>query len=117
MTNTSKYFVSIQFTPNEQYKSEIHEKFYIETALGKMWNPNLSSNAIIQLHDLAILIDEMHKLSNSSKYVALKQTLNTDFGRFEIKMKTFNRNIYVFYIALLTTLISSLVISLYFFLI
>ncbi len=104
MMNKSKYIVSIEFSPNENYNTEIPEKIYIKTPLGNMLNSELSQKSLIQLHDLASIINEIHRISVSKKHVTSKQTFDTELGRLNINIKTVGKVFNLFQILLLTLL-------------
>ena len=104
--NTSQYIVSFEFTPNEQYKPVLPENFYIKTPLGNMINPELSQKTLIQLHDMASIIDEVRRISENEKHVTSTQTFDTDYGCLVLKIKkvkTVFNLLHLCLIALLTT--------------
>lgn len=107
MMNKSKYIVSIKFNPNENYSTEIPEKIYIKTPLGNMLNSELSQKSLIQLHDLAYIIDEIHRICISQKHVTSKQTFDTELGRLNINIKTVGKVFNLYQVLLLTLLTAS----------
>ena len=107
--NKSKYIVSIDFSPNKNYNTELPEELYIKTPLGNMFNSKLSQKSLIQLHDLVTIIDEIHRISISRKHVTLKQTLNTKLGRININIKTVGKTYNLLQVFLLTLLTASIV--------
>ncbi|MEI6583889.1 MAG: hypothetical protein WCO43_09905 [Chitinophagia bacterium] len=107
--NKSKYIVSVEFSPNKNYNNEKPEKLYIKTPLGNMLNPELSQKLLLQLHDLASIIDEIYRISISKKHVTSKQTFNTELGRLEINVKTVGKVFNLFQVLLLTLLTASIV--------
>ena len=115
---TSKYTVSIEFTPNEQYNSIISEKLYIKTSLGNMLNPKLSNRMLIQLNDLAYTIDEIRRISENEKqdYITSTLTFDTDYGYVVLKIKKLNSIVKIINLGGLVLLTASIVFALTYFL-
>lgn len=90
MIKTGKYILSFEFTENKVFKSELPEKIYIQTPVGNKLNPALSQNSIIQIHDMALLLDEILRISNNKYQLTSTQVMDTDYGRVVIKIKQVN---------------------------
>ncbi len=113
--NTSQYIVSFEFTPNEQYKPVLPENFYIKTPLGNMINPELSQKTLIQLHDMASIIDEIRRISENEKHVTSTQTFDTDYGCLVLKIKKVKTVFDLLHLCLIALLTASTVFVLTYF--
>ena len=113
--NTSQYIVSIEFTPNEKYEPVLPEKFYIKTPLGNMINRELSQKTLIQLHEMASIIDEIRRISENEKHVTITQTFDTHYGCLVLKIKKVKTVFNLLHLGLLALVTASTVFMLTYF--
>jgi len=99
----SKYLVTVDFTPNEHYKS-----FFVKTPLGIILNPEFPEDWQTTLNDMLLDIELIGKLEAENKMVSVKRTYETGFGRIELRLQYGKTLFNLFQICLITLLTASI---------
>jgi hypothetical protein len=92
---TTKYKVTIEFTPNKKHNSPPPERVYVKTPIGNMLSPQLSQVSLIHIHDMALMIDDVIRLGDKGGPVNSTHIINTEYGSLVIKIKKVNSLLFI----------------------